>query len=101
MCESPLHKLIFDFSHEFSQIIDHGEYGEVHIDLVFPFMTKTSVMPVGFDLSENSLRIYRTSVSASQPFLRGEHLPCFRLCSLRLLFTSIVALPCSSQRTSS
>lgn len=64
------------FSHEFSQIIDHGEYGKVHIDLVFPFMTKTSVMPVGFDLSENNLRFYRSSVSATQPFLRGEHLPC-------------------------
>ena len=56
MCENSLHKLILGFSHEFSQIMGHGEYGKVHIDLVFPFMPKASVMPVEFDLSESSLQ---------------------------------------------
>ncbi len=76
MCGKPLHKLILGFPHEFSQIMRHGEYGKVHIDLVFPFMTKASVMPVEFDLSENSLWLYRPSASVPQSFLRGEHLPC-------------------------
>ena len=57
----------------------HGEYGKVHIDLVFPFMTETSVIPVVFDLSENRLCLYRPSASVSQSFLRGEHLSCLSL----------------------
>ncbi len=76
MRKKSLHKFILGFSHEFSQIMGHGEYGKVHIDLVFPFMTKASVVPIEFDLSENRLRFYRPSASVPQSFLRGEHLPC-------------------------
>ena len=52
MRESSLHKFIWGFSHEFSQIICHDEYGKVHIDLVFPPVAEAPVMPVVFDLHE-------------------------------------------------
>ena len=61
MGDDPLHQLILGFSHEFSQIMSHGEYGKVHIDLVFPSVAETSVVPVEFDLSENRLRLYRSA----------------------------------------
>ena len=79
MSKKSLPKLILCLSHEFSQIMSHGEYGKVHIDLVFPFMTKASVMPIEFELSEDSLRLYGSPASVPQPFLRGEHLPCLPL----------------------
>ena len=65
--------------------MSHGEYGKVHIDLVFPFVAEASVVPVELDLSENRLRLYRSSASVPQPFLRHEHLPC-----LALVFIEIV-----------
>ena len=58
------HKLILCISHEFSQIMGHGEYGKVHIDLVFSCVTETSVVPVVFYLSENSLRFYWSPASS-------------------------------------
>ena len=41
----------------------HSEYGKVHIDLVFAFVTEAPVVPVEFDLSENSLWLYRSLAS--------------------------------------
>ena len=76
MCGKPLHKLILGFPHEFPQIMRHGEYGKVHIDLVFALVAEAPVVPVEFDLSENGLRLYRSPASVPQSFLRGEHLPC-------------------------
>lgn len=73
------HKLILCISHEFSQIMGHGEYGKVHIDLVFSCVTETSVVPVVFYLSENSLRFYWSPASVPHSFLRGQHLPCLAL----------------------
>ena len=63
MWEKPIHKFILGFSHEFPQIMGHGEYGKVHIDLVFTFVTEAPVVPVEFDLPENRLRLYRSLAS--------------------------------------
>lgn len=93
MYESFLHELILGFSHEFSQIMDHSEYGKVHIDLVHPFMPEAPVLPVELDLSENNLQLYRPPASVPQSLFRGEHLPCLSLVPVEIVVPSIVLCP--------
>lgn len=94
MCEKPLHKPVLSFSHEFSQIVSHGEYGKVHIDLVFALVAEASVVPVEYDLSENGLRLYGSPAPVPQSLLRGKHLRCLPLMPVEVVVHLYRPLSC-------